>query len=70
MVHQMEFRVLGPLEIMADGKPIKVDAPKQRAILAVLLLHADEVVSTDRLLDEVSLYEIDPCPTLEELRGY
>jgi WD40 repeat protein/DNA-binding SARP family transcriptional activator len=53
MDHQLEFRVLGPLEILADGRPVKVDAPKQRAILAVLLIHANEVVSTDQLLEAV-----------------
>jgi len=53
MHRQMEFRVLGPLEIMADGKPVEVDAPKQRALLAVLLIHANEVVSADRLLELV-----------------
>jgi DNA-binding SARP family transcriptional activator/WD40 repeat protein len=49
----MEFRVLGPLEVLADGKAIPLDAPKQRAILAVLLIHANEVVSTDRLMEAV-----------------
>ena len=52
MDHQMQFRVLGPLEIMADGRPVNV-ASKPRAILAILLIHANEVVSTDQLLDAV-----------------
>ena len=47
----MEFRILGPLEIRSDSG-LKHDlAGKQRALLAVLLLHADEAVSTDRLID-------------------
>jgi DNA-binding SARP family transcriptional activator len=37
-VHPMEFQVLGPLEIVADGRPARIDAPKQRALLAVLLI--------------------------------
>jgi hypothetical protein len=49
----VEFRVLGPLEIVAAGEPINVDAPKQRAILAMLIIHANEVVSTDQLLEAV-----------------
>lgn len=53
MDHQLEFRVFGSLEIVADGTPIKIDAPKQRAVLAVLLVHVNEVVSTDRLMDAV-----------------
>ena len=47
----MEFRILGPLEIRSESG-LKHDlAGKQRALLAVLLLHADEAVSTDRLID-------------------
>ncbi len=49
----MEFRILGPLEVLEDGVPIELGAPKQRAVLAVLLLHANDVVSADRLIDLV-----------------
>ncbi|MEN8235424.1 MAG: BTAD domain-containing putative transcriptional regulator, partial [Actinomycetota bacterium] len=49
----MEFGILGPLEVVSAGGPVRVDAPKQRALLAVLLLHVNEVVSSDRLLDLV-----------------
>ena len=48
----MEFRILGPLEIV-NGSPVSIDAPKQRALLGVLLLHPNEVVSADRLTDEL-----------------
>ena len=34
----MEFRVLGPLEIVADGRPVRVGPAKQRVILAMLLI--------------------------------
>ena len=47
----VEFRILGPLEVVADGRPVVVGAPKVRALLAVLLLHRGGVVSTDRLID-------------------
>jgi YVTN family beta-propeller protein len=47
----IEFRILGPLEAVEDGRPVMVAAPKVRALLAVLLLHRGEVVSTDRLID-------------------
>jgi YVTN family beta-propeller protein len=47
----VEFRILGPLEVVADGRPVVVGAPKLRALLAVLLLHRGEVISTDRLID-------------------
>ncbi|MDJ0923108.1 MAG: BTAD domain-containing putative transcriptional regulator [Acidimicrobiia bacterium] len=49
----LEFHVLGPLEVVSATGQVRITAPKQRAILAVLLLHANEVVSTDRLLDDV-----------------
>jgi YVTN family beta-propeller protein len=47
----VEIRILGPLEVVEDGRPVVVGAPKVRALLAVLLLHRGEVVSTDRLID-------------------
>lgn len=48
----MEYRILGPLEIVGDdGQPIEVTAPKQRALLISLLLRANEAVATDRLVD-------------------
>ena len=45
----MEFRLLGPLEVSSAIACSTLGAGKQRALLAVLLLHANEVVSTDRL---------------------
>jgi predicted ATPase/DNA-binding SARP family transcriptional activator len=58
----MEFRVLGPLEIRgADGEPRVVAAPKQKALLALLLVHRNQVVSVDRLIDEPKLRDVlDP----------
>ena len=49
----MEFRILGPLEVRSEGRELSLGGAKQRALLAVLLLHANEVVSTDRLVDEL-----------------
>jgi DNA-binding SARP family transcriptional activator len=49
----MEFRILGPLEVVEDGRPIPLDRRLSRALLAYLLLHANEPVSTDRLVDEL-----------------
>jgi peptide/nickel transport system substrate-binding protein len=46
-----EFRILGPLEVLEDGRALDVGTGKQRAVLAVLLLHPGEVVSRDRLID-------------------
>ena len=49
----MEFRLLGPLEICSDGELIGLAGPKQRAILTILLLDANQVVPRARLLAEV-----------------
>jgi DNA-binding SARP family transcriptional activator len=54
----VEFRVLGPLEVLDDGRPLDLGAPRQRALLAFLLLHANEVVSTDRLAEALWPEEI------------
>jgi len=48
----MEFRILGPLEVVEDGRPVPLDRRRMRALLAFLLLHANELVSADRLIDE------------------
>jgi DNA-binding SARP family transcriptional activator len=49
----VEYRILGPLEVLADGRPVSLGGSKQRALLVILLLHANEVVSRDRLIDEL-----------------
>ncbi len=47
----MEFGLLGPLEVRKGERVVPVGGAKQRALLAILLLHANEVVSRDRLID-------------------
>jgi DNA-binding SARP family transcriptional activator len=65
----MEFRILGPLEVLEAGRSIPLGGPRQRAVLAVLLLHANEVVSSERLIDE--LWAEEPPKTAEAtLRVY
>jgi DNA-binding SARP family transcriptional activator len=49
----VEFRLLGPLEAVVDGAPVRLGPPQQRALLALLLLNANEVVSRDRIVDEL-----------------
>jgi YVTN family beta-propeller protein len=49
----IEFRILGPFEVVEADRPVAVGGPKQRALLAVLVLHRGEVVSSDRLIDEL-----------------
>jgi DNA-binding SARP family transcriptional activator/DNA-binding beta-propeller fold protein YncE len=49
----MEFRILGRLEVESNGQPVELGGARQRALLAVLLLHANTVVSRDRLIESV-----------------
>jgi DNA-binding SARP family transcriptional activator len=48
-----EFRILGPLESREGGEILPLGGPKQRALLAILLLNANQPVSVDRLVDEL-----------------
>jgi WD40 repeat protein/DNA-binding SARP family transcriptional activator/class 3 adenylate cyclase len=49
----LQFRVLGPLEVDAGSGPVPLGGPKQRAVLAHLLIRANELVPADTLVDEV-----------------
>lgn len=49
----MRFCVLGPLEAYANGRSVAVGGGRQRALLALLLVHAGEIVSRDRLIEEL-----------------
>ncbi len=57
----MEFRVLGPLEVIEDGRPLALGAAKQRTLLVLLLLDANRPISRDRLID--ALWEDEPPAT-------
>jgi DNA-binding SARP family transcriptional activator len=47
----MEIRILGPLEVVAEGGPVELPSGKARLLLAALVVHANQVVSTDRLFE-------------------
>ena len=49
----IEFRILGPLEAFKDGHVLALGGAKQRAVLALLLLTANERVSAERLIEEL-----------------
>jgi len=49
----VEFRILGPLEVVADGVALHLGTPRQRTLLGMLLIWAGDVVSQDRLLDDL-----------------
>ena len=67
--NEMEFRVLGSLEVVDHDGPVALGAPKQRALLAVLLLHRGEPVSSDRLIDEI-WGEQPPASATKLVQGY
>jgi DNA-binding SARP family transcriptional activator len=60
----MEFRILGPLEVVSDGRALDLGGAKQRALLAVLLIHPNQAVSRDRLID--ALWEERPPDTAQK----
>jgi DNA-binding SARP family transcriptional activator len=64
----MEFQILGPLEVSRDSAPVALGAAKQRALLALLLVHANEPVATDRLIDE--LWPAPPATAANTLQVY
>jgi WD40 repeat protein/DNA-binding SARP family transcriptional activator len=49
----LEFRLLGPLEVWRDGNQVRLGGERQRSLLALLLLNANELVTTDRLVEEI-----------------
>jgi len=49
----MDFRILGPLEVLDDERHVVLGGSKQRALLALLLIHANETLTTERLIDEL-----------------
>jgi DNA-binding SARP family transcriptional activator len=65
----VEFRILGPLEVVERDRPVVLGGPKQQALLAVLLLHRGEVLSTDRLIDGL-WGEHPPATAAKTLHGY
>src|SRR6266571_3932551 len=61
MGRPLEFRVLGPLEVWREGRPLRLGGERQRALLALLLLNANEIVSSDRLIE--ALFGLDAPET-------
>ncbi len=57
----MDFKILGPLEVADEGRLLELGGSRQRQLLAILVLHPNEVVSSDRLIDQ--LWGAKPPPT-------
>ena len=65
----MQFRILGPLEVLDGQRLVELGRPKQRALLAVLLVHANQVVALDRLIEEL-WGEEPPAQATASLQAY
>jgi YVTN family beta-propeller protein len=57
----VDFRILGPLEVYDDNRRLSLGGRQQRALLALLLLHANETVPVDEIIDE--LWHSKPPPS-------
>ncbi|HYI74630.1 MAG TPA: BTAD domain-containing putative transcriptional regulator [Gaiellaceae bacterium] len=69
MERTLEFRILGPLEVLSDAGAVRVGSSKQRSLLGALLLHPNETLSTARLVD--AIWGEQPPATAEKLvQGY
>src|SRR5262245_48443135 len=65
----MEFRILGPLEVVDDGRVAHLGSGRQLALVAALLVRANEAVSVERLVDD--LWGESPPPTAAKIvRNY
>ena len=65
----MEFGILGPLAVWQDGRELSLGGAKQRALLCILLLRANETVATPRLVDEL-WGEEPPCDRRQGAQVY
>jgi predicted ATPase/DNA-binding SARP family transcriptional activator len=52
-MRQLDYRLLGPLEVVAEGVPLRLGRRQQRAVLAILLLHVNRAVSADQLIEQL-----------------
>ena len=64
-----QFRILGAVEAHLDGAPAVLGAPKQRAVLAMLLVNRRRVVSAEQLVDGL-WGEAPPASAVQSLQVY
>src|SRR5580765_3130144 len=62
-VAPLEFRLLGPIQVLVDGSSVPLVGARQRSLLALLLLHPNELVSTEQVIEE--LWDGSPPPTAQ-----
>ena len=66
---KIDYRILGSFEVRVGGRLVRLGGEKPRALLAILLLHRNEVVSVDRLVDDL-WGESPPETALRTLQAY
>jgi predicted ATPase/DNA-binding SARP family transcriptional activator/Tfp pilus assembly protein PilF len=66
---KVQFRILGPIEALVDGRSAALGAPKQRALLALLLINRRRVVTAEQLIDGL-WGEAPPASALQSLQVY
>src|SRR5262245_13355460 len=66
----MRIKVLGPVEVERDGELVAIGGPQQRRLLALLVVHRGQVVSTDRLIDALWPDEGAPEGAARSMRTY
>ncbi|HYS36995.1 MAG TPA: winged helix-turn-helix domain-containing protein, partial [Pseudonocardiaceae bacterium] len=65
----LRFTVLGPVQVLVDGEPVTIGSPGARALLLLLVLHANQVVAVDRIVD--GMWGDDPPATARTIvHGY
>jgi YVTN family beta-propeller protein len=65
----LEFHILGPFEVVDDGRPLNLGGPRQRSLLAILVLWRGTVLSSDRIID-LLWGEHAPATATKTLQGY
>ena len=66
----MDLRVLGPLDVGINGATLRLGAPKQQSVLALLAVHANRVVGVDELVDELWPDRPPPASAVANIRSY
>ncbi len=65
----LDYGILGPLLVTATGEPVDIGGPKQRAVLALLLIHANRPLTSDQMIDAL-WGEHPPSTALATLQSY
>jgi DNA-binding SARP family transcriptional activator len=65
----LDYRILGPFEVATNGGSLTLGGAQQRALLALLVIHRNQALTTDRLIDELWA-DHTPATAVKTLQGY